>query len=186
MRVPPWYRPRKHYAAEWLPTLDLSRATGIGPLEPGMSVRWDLTPVLGASDPSYRVRVEVDVDGKWLSVYHHNTRIIPVLRLCRDNRRIGAPLRAVCPGCDRLSYRLYLCCGVRCGKCQRVTYVSGQGSAHDRVVNRLQRLEYRLRCAEYLPRHRGAQKIRAEINRLDGLWFAGLPASLLRGLTAFQ
>ena len=49
-------------------TLATRRRTGIGPLEPGLSTKWDMTPILGASDPRYRVRVEVDAEGRWLRV----------------------------------------------------------------------------------------------------------------------
>lgn len=183
MSVPPWYRPRKRFMAERLLTLDLSSATGIGPLSPGLSAKWDMTPYLCATDPSHRIRVEVDAEGRRLRVLRRNKPLVPDLHLKRDARRFGSPLRAHCPVCGKLTYRLYLAYGwFRCGKCLRVTYASGHGSERDRVSARQQRLEHRLACTEYLPRHRGRRRIGVEVARLDARWFATMPASLLRSI----
>ena len=106
MSIPPWYRPKRRPLAEAVLTLDLSRATGIGPLIPGLSAAWDMTPVLCMSDPSYCVRVTMDSDGRTLSVTRYRKHIATVY-LAPDPKRIGAPLRALC-GCGRRCYRLYL------------------------------------------------------------------------------
>lgn len=183
MSLPPWYRPKRRPLAEAVLTLDLSRATGIGPLTPGLSTRWDMTPCLCTSDPGHRVRVEVDADGRQLRVERRNKPIAPALRLDRDLTRIGNPLRAICPTCGRRSYRLYFAWGwFRCGKCLRVTYASGRGGENDRAHARMARLENRLYFTNRLPRHRGRKKISAEIARQDERLFLAMPARLLRFL----
>jgi len=183
MSIPPWYRPKKRFLAEALLTLDLSRTTGIGPLEPGLSIMWDMTPILCASDPSHRVRVTVGAEAQTLTVKRRRQHIA-TLRLRRDTQRIGAPLRAVCPSCEHLAYRLYLAHGwFRCGNCLRVTYASGQRDQRDRALVRIQRLEHRLDCTEHLSRHRGRRQISTEIERQDMRLNASMPASLLRRLT---
>ena len=183
MSIPPWYRPKKRPLAESVLTLDFSRTTGIGPLEPGLSTMWDMTPILCASDPSYRMRLTVDAEGRTLSVTRRR-KPIAKLHLKRDTKRIGSPLRAVCLRCDRLTYRLYLLNGwFQCGQCLRVTYASGQRDQRDRALARKQRLEHRLDCTEYLPRHRGRRQIVAEIGRQDMRLNASMPASLLRLLS---
>jgi hypothetical protein len=109
-----------------------------------------------------------------------------MLHLKRDTKRFGSPLRAVCFSCDRLTYRLYLFNGwFQCGKCLQVTYASGQGDQRDRALARLQRLEHRLTCTEWLPRHRGRSRILAEIDRQDARLFSTMPTTLLRSLTRF-
>lgn len=183
MSLPPWYRPRKRFMAETLLTLDLSSATGIGPLSPGLSAKWDMTPYLCATDPSHRIRAEVDAEGARLRVLRRNKPLTPDLHLKRDARCFGSPLRAHCPACGKLTYRLYLAWGwFRCGKCLRVTYASGQRGESDRVSARMQRLQHRLDCTEYLPRHRGRRRIMAEIERQDARWFSSMPKSLFRCL----
>jgi hypothetical protein len=180
MSLPPWYRSKTRPLAEAVRTLDLSRTTGIGPLVPGLSTMWDLTPLLCAPDPSHRVRVTVDAEGRTLSVTRHRKAISMVMYLVYNRKRLGSPLRALCD-CGRYCYRLYLWGSYfRCGKCLHVTYVSGQRDQRDRAINRMQRLEYRLACTENMPRHRGRRKIQAEITRQDGKWFSTMPASLLR------
>lgn len=180
MSIPPWYRPKKRFLAETLLTVDLSRTTGIGPLEPALSTLWDMTPILCASDQSHRVRLTVDAETRSLTVTRHRKHIT-TLYLRRDTKRIGAPLRAICPGCERMAYRLYLAHGwFRCGKCLRVTYASGQRDQRDRALARIQRLEHRRDCTENLPRHRGRRRIIAEIWRQDMRLSASMPASLLR------
>ena len=185
MSLPPWYRPKKRVLAEAVLTLDLSRTTGIGPLEPGLSTMWDMTPIVCASDPSYRVRLTVDAEGESLRITRRR-KPITMLHLKRDTKRFGSPLRAVCFSCDRLTYRLYLFNGwFQCGKCLQVTYASGQGDQRDRALARLQRLEHRLTCTEWLPRHRGRSRILAEIDRQDARLFSTMPTTLLRSLTRF-
>lgn len=98
MRLPPWYRPRSRPLAEALLTLDFARTTGIGPLEPTLSAMWDMTPICGAVDSSHRVRLIVDWRGETLSVKRQRT-LLATISLRRDPKRIGEPLRAVCPGC---------------------------------------------------------------------------------------
>lgn len=184
MSIPPWYRPRRRPLADAMLTLDLSRTTGIGPLEAGLSTPWDMTPVLCATDPSHRVRLTVDAEATTLSVKRRR-KVIATLSLGLDAKRIGEPLRAICPGCGRRCYRLFLWGSYfRCGKCLRVTYASGQRDVRDRVLNRIQRLEYRLACTENMPRHRGRWKIQAEIARQDARAFATMPASLLRRIAS--
>lgn len=180
MSLPPWYRPKTRPLAEAMLTLDLSRTTGLGPLVPDLSLVWDMTPLLCASYPEHRMRVTVDSEAQKLIVTRRRKHIA-TLYLRRDMTRIGTPLRAVCPSCQRMTYRLYWGWGsFRCGKCLRVTYASGQRDRRDRTVNRMQRLEHRLACTENMPRHRGRRKIQAEIVRQDGKWFSTIPASLLR------
>lgn len=182
MSLPPWYRPKRRPLAEAVLSINLSRASGIGPLVPGMSVMWDMTPLLCAPDPSYRVRVTVDSEGRTL-IFTRRRRRIGMVSLAQDCRGIGAPLRAVCPRCSRCCYRLYLWGSYfRCGKCLRVTYASGQRDTRDRVLNRIQRLEHRLACTESIPRHRGRWKIQAEIARLDSRFFETMPVALLRSI----
>lgn len=182
MSLPPWYRPKSRPLAEALLTIDLSRTTGIGPLVPGLSTMWDMTPLLCASYPDHRVRLTVDAEAQKLIVTRRR-KLIASLYLRRDKTRIGTPLRVVCPSCQRMTYRLYWSWGwFRCGKCLRVTYASGQRDRRDRALARIQRLEHRLSCTEWLPRHRGARAIVAEIIRQDGRLFASMPVSLLRAL----
>lgn len=180
MSLPPWYRTKTRPLAEALLTIDLSRTTGIGPLIPGFSTLWDMTPLLCASYPDHRVRLTVDAEAQKLIVTRRRKHIA-ALYLRRDKTRIGAPLRVVCPFCERMAYRLYWSWGwFQCGKCLRITYASGQRDKRDRAVNRMQRLEHRLACTENMPRHRGRRKIQAEIVRQDRKWFSTMPASLLR------
>lgn len=180
MSLPPWYRPKTRPLAEALLTIDLSRTTGIGPLVPGLSTMWDMTPLLCVSEPEHRVRLTVDAEAQKLVVTRRRKHIA-TLYLRPDKTRIGEPLRVACPACLRKTYRLYWFWGsFRCGKCLRVTYASGQRDKRDRAVNRMQRLEHRLACTENMPRHRGRRKIQAEIVRQDGKWFSSMPVSLLR------
>lgn len=182
MSLPPWYRIKRRPLAETLLTLDLSRTTGIGPLTPGLVAKWDMTPYLCASDPAYRVRAEVDAEGRKLNIMRRRKHVATVY-LAHDPKRIGAPLRALC-GCGRRCYRLYLWGShFRCGECLRVTYASGQRSTRERALARMQRLEYRLECTENLPRHRGRRKIEAKLSRLDARLFATMPLNLLQHLT---
>lgn len=174
--------------------LDLSCTTGIGPLEPGLSVRWDMAPdgVIYDVDPRVRLMVNVGANGSGevLRVTQRR-RLLASLSLQCDSRRMGAPLRAICPGCGRLAYRLYVSCvelpgGIyhfRCGKCLRVTYASGQRGEIHRANARMQRLEKRLYFTQWLPRHRGRRKIQAEMTRQDMRWFGCLPASVLRSIS---
>lgn len=186
MSLPPWYRPKRRPLAEAVLSVDLSRATGIGPLVPGLSVRWDMTPLLCLSDPSYRVGLTVDAEGRTLNISRRR-KPIATLWLQRDTRRFGEPIRAVCPRCSRLTHRLYLYNGwFQCGKCLNVTYASGQRGVSDRANARMQRLEHRLYCTQWLPRYRGRRKIQAEMVRQDMRWFGCLPVRLLRGLMDFQ
>lgn len=162
-------------------SINLSRACGIGPLVPGLSVMWDMTPLLCASDPSYRVRLTVDAEGRMLSATRRG-KPVAMIRLESDRKRISAPLRAVCC-CGRLCYRLYLWGSYfRCGKCLRVAYASGRGSENDRAHARMARLENRLYCTEWLPRHRGRRKINAELVRQDERLLLAMPGRLLRFL----
>lgn len=182
MNLPPWYRPRRRPLAETVLTLDLSRTTGVGPLKPSLSTLWDMTPLLCFPSPAFRVRVTVDATGDTLTL---SRRGHMMARLClrQDRRRFGHPLRAVCPACGHLAYRLYRFNGVFCcGECLRVTYASGSRGESDRVNARLQRLQRRLACTDDLPRHRGRRKITAAIAYLDLRWAAKLPAALLRKL----
>ena len=166
MSIPPWYCPRRRPLAEAVRTLDLSRTTGIGPLEPGLSMMWDMTPLLCASDPCHRVRVKVDSEGQTLNITRRR-RPIATLALMRDFKRIGAPRRALC-GCGRQCYRLYLWGrNFRCGRCLRVTFLSGQGETRNRAHARLARLDNRLHFTQWLPRHRGRRKIIEAIDRED-------------------
>lgn len=181
MSIPPWYRPRRRPLAEAVLSINLSRASGIGPLVPGLSVTWDMTPLLCLSDPDYKVRLTVDVDGQALNVKHRRLYIASV-RLVPDPKRIGAPLRAVCD-CGRRCYRLYLWGSyLRCGKCLRVGYASGRGGESDRAHARMARLESRLSCTEWQPRHRGRRRINAEIARQDERLFLAMPGRLLKYL----
>ena len=181
MSLPPWYRPRKRPLAEAVLSINLSSASGIGPLVPGLSVRWDMTPLLCLSDPSYRVRMTVDSKGRTVSITRRH-KCIATVSLARDLRRIGTPLRAIC-GCGRLCYRLYLWGRhFYCGKCLRVTYASGQRGENDRAHARIQRLESRLEFTRWRPRHRDRRKIQGQIARQDERLWAAMPASLHRAL----
>ena len=186
MSLPPWYRPQKRPLAEAVLSLNLSCASGIGPLFPGMSVRWDMTPLLCLSDPSYRVRVTVDSDGQRMDVTQRHSHIA-TLSLARDTKRIGSPLRAICPMCGRLTFRLYMYWtgSFRCGYCLRVAYASGRRDVGYRASARMQRLEQRLYCTQWLPRNRGRRKIQAEIARQDGRWLGCMPTRLRRYLAEF-
>lgn len=180
MNIPPWYRPRRRFLAEAVLTIDLSRSTGIGPLVPGLSALWDMTPILCQSDPSYRVRLTADAGT--LSVWHR-AMLVSQLTLRPDRSRMGSPLRAVCPGCGRNVWRLYFVGGwFRCGRCLRVTYASGRAGENDRAHARIARLENRLHCTQWRPRYRGRRMIQAEIARQDRRLMATLPGPLLRRL----
>jgi hypothetical protein len=142
-----------------------------------------MKPILGAPDQAYSVRVEVDAQAQWLSVLRRNRAIAPRLRLGRDSSRIGAPVRAVCPSCNRLVYRLYLVNDwFHCGRCLSVTYASGQRERRDRALARKERLRHRLQRTEALPRHRGRRHIIAEIRRQDARLISTMPLVLLRRL----
>lgn len=181
MSLPPWYRSRIRPSAEAVLSINLSRASGIGPLVPGLSVMWDMTPLLCLSDPSYRVRLTVDGAGRSLNVTRRRKPVATVY-LSPDPKRIGTPLRAIC-GCGRRCYRLYLWYGhLQCGKCLRVTYASGRGEWRDRAHARIARLENRLYFTEWLPRYRGRRKITAEIARQDERLLLAMPRRLLRSL----
>ncbi len=183
MSLPPWYRPRRRPLAEALPEIDLSRATGIGPLEPGLSVEWNMKPLLGMADPSHQVRLTVDSKGRALRVLRRGKRVALDLALEQDQTRIGAPLRAVCPGCGRPVFKLYLWeAAVRCGKCWGVTYASGQREPRDRAVARKERLKYRLACTDDVPRRRGRRRVLAAIRHQNARLSARMPASLLKRL----
>lgn len=186
MNIPPWYRPKRRPMAEAVLTIDLSRTTGIGPLKPRLTSMWDMTPLLCANDPRYRVRLTVDAEARTLQVTYRG-KSIASLWLKRDPTRIGTPLRAACPACGRPVWRLYLFNGwFRCGKCLGVTYASGQRGVSDRASARMQRLENRLYCTQWLPRYRGRRKIQAEMARQDTRWFGCTPVRLLRSLAAFM
>lgn len=182
MNIPPWYRPRRRYFAETLLTLDLSRAAGIGPLKAGLSTMWDMTPILCASDSSHRMRVTVDADARMLSITRRG-KLITTLSLRCNTKRFGQPLRAVCPECGRLVWRLYFVNGwLRCGKCLHVTYATGRRGEQDRALARKWRLEHRLDRTDNLPRHRGRRRIEAEIERQDARLFGTMPVRLRRAL----
>jgi hypothetical protein len=140
----------------------------------------DLLELLWWPHEPYRVRVEVDATGEQLRVYWR-ARLLTTLRLERDTRRIASPLRAICPRCDRLVWKLYLEHGwFGCGRCRRVTYSAGQGEERDRVFARLARLEQRLVGAEQMPRHRGRRKIVANLQRQEASRSGCIPARVLR------
>lgn len=179
-------------------TLDLSRTTGVGPLELGLSVRWDMVPSGVIFDIEPRVRLIVRAGDKGFDgvlCVTQRRRLLASLPLRRDPHRIGAPLRAICPDCGRLTYRLYVSGIVRlhynsedkeqiiyhfrCGKCLHVTYASGQRAEIDRANARMHRLEQRLYGTQWLPRHRGRRKIQAEMARQDMRWLGCLSASVL-------
>ena len=182
MSLPPWYRARRRPLAETVLTINLSRASGIGPLVPGLSVIWDMTPLRCATDPSHHVRLTVDTEVRTLRVTRHREHLATIY-LAQDSKRIGAPLRAICPTCSRRCYRLYRAWGwFRCGKCLRVTYGSGCGGVSDRAHARMERLENRLYFTEWLQRHRGRRKINAEIARQDELLFPSIFGRLIRSL----
>ena len=180
MSLPPWYRPKTRPLAEAVLTLDLSRTTGIGPLEAGLSTMWDMTPALCAPDPSYCVRLTVDPDAKTLRVTRRSEQLA-TLYLEHDATRIGKPLRAICQSCERRCHRLFLGGdNFSCGVCLRVTYSSGQYDERDRVLSRTQRLEYRLVCTNFLPRHRGRRIILADLHRQNERLLSTFPVRLQR------